>query len=82
MAHREDGFGGSHTVVSDKDLADDAVSSAGFDVVFNQRIGGVGAGEGGFVEGGCSEGRAGGLGYIFVEEGALDLTEYILFGGR
>jgi hypothetical protein len=84
LTHGEDGLGGSHAVVGDEDLADDAVASSGFDVVFDEGGGGVGtAGEGGFVEGGGAEGRVGvGGGDIFVEEGALELAKDVLFGRR
>ena len=82
MTHGEDGLGGGHTVVGDEDLADDSVPPAGFDVVFDLGGGGFAAGEGGFVEGGgLKGGGAGGFGDIFVEEGALDLAEDVLFGG-
>ena len=75
MTHGEDGFGRGHTVVGDEDLADGAVASAIFDIVFDG-FGGRGRGggwiEGGGIEGGVGLGNVGWSEIDIVGEGASD----------
>ena len=83
LTHGEDGFGRGHTVVGDEDLADGAVASTIFDVVFDG-FGGRGRGggwiEGGGIEGGVGLGNVGWSEIDTVGEGALDGAEDALGG--